>query len=190
MDQATHNKIVSFTWGIADDGLRELFQRRKQILATVSQELATQFGVVFNYTALVLMAQRREVWLARGEKVTKAQVNPKARSAMGQGADSRGAFSATTDDGTASGEVVGLIRAARDRAAQAVNTAVVDLYWHSASTCITRSSLMAGPGRFQPAKTLNRVERHATPGRTALPGRLPVSSFWRCPTSIPRPTCT
>ena len=68
MDQATHNRIVSFTWGIADDVLRELFQRCNQILVTLSQELATQFGVVVNYTALVLMAQRREVWLAREKK--------------------------------------------------------------------------------------------------------------------------
>ncbi|MDZ4257787.1 MAG: hypothetical protein U0974_11200 [Gemmatimonadales bacterium] len=26
MDQATHHKIVSFIWGIADDLLRELFE--------------------------------------------------------------------------------------------------------------------------------------------------------------------
>ena len=29
MDQATHNKIVSFIWGIADDLLRDLFVRGK-----------------------------------------------------------------------------------------------------------------------------------------------------------------
>jgi len=29
MDQATHNKIVSFVWGIADDVLRDLFVLRK-----------------------------------------------------------------------------------------------------------------------------------------------------------------
>jgi hypothetical protein len=29
MDQATHNKIVSFLWGIADDVLRDLFKRGK-----------------------------------------------------------------------------------------------------------------------------------------------------------------
>ena len=29
MDQATHNKIVSFIWGIADDVLRDLFKRAK-----------------------------------------------------------------------------------------------------------------------------------------------------------------
>ena len=27
MDQATHNKIVSFIWGIADDVLRDVFVR-------------------------------------------------------------------------------------------------------------------------------------------------------------------
>ena len=29
MDQATHNKVVSFIWGIADDVLRDLFERGK-----------------------------------------------------------------------------------------------------------------------------------------------------------------
>lgn len=29
VDQATHNKIVSFVWGIADDVLRDLFKRDK-----------------------------------------------------------------------------------------------------------------------------------------------------------------
>src|SRR5260370_23529666 len=29
MDQAAHNKIVSFLWGIADDVLRDLFKRGK-----------------------------------------------------------------------------------------------------------------------------------------------------------------
>src|SRR5581483_8770123 len=29
MDQLTHNTIVSFIWGIADDGLRDLFVRGK-----------------------------------------------------------------------------------------------------------------------------------------------------------------
>lgn len=62
--------------------------------------------------------------------MSKGQVKPKARAALGQGADSRDALSATTEDNTAFGEVVGLIRAARQRAANVVNTVVVDLYWH------------------------------------------------------------
>ena len=62
--------------------------------------------------------------------MTKGQPKPKAKPAMRQGTDTGGALSAAKDDETAFAEVVGLIRAARQRAAQAVNTAVVDLYWH------------------------------------------------------------
>lgn len=29
MDQGTHNKIVPFIWGVADDALRDLFMRGK-----------------------------------------------------------------------------------------------------------------------------------------------------------------
>ena len=57
--------------------------------------------------------------------MTKGQPKPKARSAIRQGTDTGGALSAGRDDETAFAEVVGLIRAARQRAAQAVNTAVV-----------------------------------------------------------------
>ena len=78
MDQATHNKIVSFIRGIADDVLRDLFRRGKyldvtyplqyrHILVTVSQEFKAEFGAGFNYTALVRFAERmiaeRVVWL-------------------------------------------------------------------------------------------------------------------------------
>lgn len=35
MDQATHNKIVSFIWGIADDVLRDLKSRNQ--LSTLSK---------------------------------------------------------------------------------------------------------------------------------------------------------
>lgn len=62
--------------------------------------------------------------------MTKGQAKPKARPAMRQGTDTGGVLSAAKDDETAFAEVVGLIRAARQRVAQAVNTAVVDLYWH------------------------------------------------------------
>ena len=62
--------------------------------------------------------------------MTKGQAKPKARPATRRGTDTGGALSAGKDDETAFAEVVGLIRAARQRAANAVNTAVVDLYWH------------------------------------------------------------
>lgn len=62
--------------------------------------------------------------------MTKGQGKLKARPATRRGTDTGGALSAANDDETAFDEVVGLIRAARQRAAEAVNTAVVDLYWH------------------------------------------------------------
>ena len=62
--------------------------------------------------------------------MTDGQVTPKARPAMRQGTGACGARSAAKDDETAFADVVSLIRTARQRAAQAVNTAVVDLYWH------------------------------------------------------------
>jgi type I restriction enzyme M protein len=46
MDQATHNKIVSFIWGIADNVLRDLFKRGKYpdvILPTVARAALTGF---------------------------------------------------------------------------------------------------------------------------------------------------
>jgi len=62
--------------------------------------------------------------------MTKGQAKPKARPVTRRGTDTGGALSAAKDDETAFAEIVGLIRAARQRAAHAVNTAVVDLYWH------------------------------------------------------------
>jgi len=62
--------------------------------------------------------------------MTKGQVKPNARPAPRRRTDTGGALSSAKDDETAFAEVVGLIRAARQRAAQAVNTAVVDLYWY------------------------------------------------------------
>ena len=62
--------------------------------------------------------------------MTKGQAKPKARLAVRRGTATGGALSEAKDDGTAFAEVVGLIRAARQRSAQAVNTVVVDLYWH------------------------------------------------------------
>ena len=62
--------------------------------------------------------------------MTRGQAKSNARPAARRGTGTGGALSAVKDDDTAFAEVVGLIRAARQRAAQAVNTAVVDLYWH------------------------------------------------------------
>ena len=62
--------------------------------------------------------------------MTKGNLKPKPRPAMRQGADTGDAVATAKDDQAAFAEVVGLIRAARQRAAQAANTEVVDLYWH------------------------------------------------------------
>ena len=62
--------------------------------------------------------------------MTNGHTKPKLRQTKRRGADTGGSISAAKDDETAFAEVVGLISAARQRAAQAVNTAVVDLYWH------------------------------------------------------------
>jgi hypothetical protein len=37
MDQATHSKIVSFIWGIADDVLRDLFKRGKRLARILNE---------------------------------------------------------------------------------------------------------------------------------------------------------
>jgi predicted nuclease of restriction endonuclease-like (RecB) superfamily len=62
--------------------------------------------------------------------MTKGKMTSKATPAMHQGADQSGALSAGKDDELAFSEVVSLIRAARQRAAQAVNAEVIGLYWH------------------------------------------------------------
>ena len=45
MDQATHNKIVSFIWGIADDVLRDLFKRGKYPDVILPVGLWKQYGL-------------------------------------------------------------------------------------------------------------------------------------------------
>ncbi|MBC7378734.1 MAG: DUF1016 domain-containing protein, partial [Burkholderiaceae bacterium] len=61
--------------------------------------------------------------------MTKGRATAKAGPAIRQATDPRGGVSEAKGDESAFAEVVSLIRAARQRAAQAVNTEVVDLYW-------------------------------------------------------------
>ena len=51
MDQATHNKIVSFSWGIADDVLRDLFKRGKYPDVKEWLEKHPRFSVHFTPTS-------------------------------------------------------------------------------------------------------------------------------------------
>ena len=50
MDQATHNKVVSFLWGIADDVLRDLFVRGKYRDVTLPMCVLRRLGAVLEPT--------------------------------------------------------------------------------------------------------------------------------------------
>src|SRR6266540_5532517 len=50
MDQATHNKIVSFIWGIADDVLRDLFKRGKYADVILPMCVLRRFDAVLEPT--------------------------------------------------------------------------------------------------------------------------------------------
>jgi hypothetical protein len=51
MDQATHNNIVSFIWGIADDVLRDLFKRGKcpDVILPMCEDI-TKIGYEISFT--------------------------------------------------------------------------------------------------------------------------------------------
>ena len=60
MDQATHNRIVSFLWGIADDVLRDLFKRGKYPDVILPMCVLRRLDAVLEPTkAKVLEAKRK-----------------------------------------------------------------------------------------------------------------------------------
>ncbi|MEF8730678.1 MAG: class I SAM-dependent DNA methyltransferase [Candidatus Accumulibacter meliphilus] len=59
MDQATHNKIVSFIWGIADDVLRDLFRRGKYPDVILPMCVIRRMDAVLEPTKLAVLATRR-----------------------------------------------------------------------------------------------------------------------------------
>ena len=60
MDQATHNRIVSFLWGIADDVLRDLFKRGKYPDVILPMAVIRRLDAVLEPTkARVLEAQQK-----------------------------------------------------------------------------------------------------------------------------------
>ena len=61
MDQATHNKIVSFIWGIADDVLRDLFKRRYTGPEIRYLLLSTHYRTQLNFTMSGLDAARNSL---------------------------------------------------------------------------------------------------------------------------------
>ena len=72
MDQATHNRIVSFIWGIADDVLRDLFRRGKYpdvILADPAKPLRTLEKI----SADILAIEHEAEGLLEGLRVGEAR---------------------------------------------------------------------------------------------------------------------
>jgi len=58
MDQATHNKIVSFIWGIADDVLRDLFVRGKYRDVILPMCVLRRLDAVLEPTKKAVLATR------------------------------------------------------------------------------------------------------------------------------------
>ncbi len=59
MDQATHNKIVSFIWGIADDVLRDLFKRGKYPDVILPMCVIRRMDAVLEPTKAQVLATRK-----------------------------------------------------------------------------------------------------------------------------------
>jgi type I restriction enzyme M protein len=64
MDQATHNKIVSFIWGIADDVLRDLFRRGKYPDVILPMCVLRRLDAVLESTKKRAAPSRREMVIA------------------------------------------------------------------------------------------------------------------------------
>ena len=59
MDQATHNKIVSFIWGIADDVLRDLFKRGKYPDVILPMCVIRRMDAVLEPTKAAVLASKK-----------------------------------------------------------------------------------------------------------------------------------
>ncbi len=59
MDQATHNKIVSFIWGIADDVLRDLFKRGKYPDVILPMCVIRRMDAVLEPTKQMVLATKK-----------------------------------------------------------------------------------------------------------------------------------
>lgn len=59
MDQATHNKIVSFIWGIADDVLRDLFRRGKYPDVILPMCVLRRFDAVLEPTKRAVLETKK-----------------------------------------------------------------------------------------------------------------------------------
>ena len=72
MDQATHNKIVSFLWGIADDVLRDLFKRGKYPDVILPMCVIRRLDAVLEPTKARVLDTKR---LLDREQITENELN-------------------------------------------------------------------------------------------------------------------
>ena len=98
MDQATHNKIVSFIWGIADDVLRDLFKRGKYPDVILPMCVLRRMDAVLEQTKKQVLETKEmlDKGSVKGEEVTDDEPVPPATDA---GASDAGASDAAPTDG-------------------------------------------------------------------------------------------
>lgn len=73
MDRATHNKIVSFIWGFADDVLRDLFKRVNYPDITRHFYKPQRLRGLAEISAAILAIEEEADGLLGGLLVTKAE---------------------------------------------------------------------------------------------------------------------
>jgi len=61
MDQAQHNRLVSFIWGIADDVLRDVYQRGKYRDCILPMVVIRRLDVVLGLTKAAVLAMQRQL---------------------------------------------------------------------------------------------------------------------------------
>ncbi len=99
MDQATHNKIVSFIWGIADDVLRDLFKRGKYPDVILPMCVIRRMDAVLEPTKQAVLDTKK---MLDKSGITEQRAAPPVRAAVHKPgkvkADPlRGLFQATVD---------------------------------------------------------------------------------------------
>jgi type I restriction enzyme M protein len=78
MDQATHNKIVSFIWGIADDVLRDLFKRGKYPDVILPMCVLRRMDAVLEPTKQAVLGTKKMLDDARTRTPRRTRRTPRA----------------------------------------------------------------------------------------------------------------
>jgi type I restriction enzyme M protein len=79
MDQATHNRIVSFLWGIADDVLRDLFKRGKYPDVILPMAVLRRLDAVLEPTKARVLEAKTRLDAAEIKEQEAALGQPQAR---------------------------------------------------------------------------------------------------------------